>query len=128
MENQVVTRGIFVNSSGVRYAEAIAQGYKPIETRSRAMLHPCIGHRVAIIRTGRSGGPAIVGYATITGATFETAAWLDEHRNLTLIPEGSKYDAKGRGKWCYHLEDPETCKPIPLPGFVVRHGRSWCEF
>lgn len=122
-------KGIFVNEDGgIRYAQAIVEGHKPIETRSRHMLRQCVGDRVAVIRTRRGKGPHIVGYATIAGAEFWTAQELDERRDLTLIPEGSRYDCKGRGKWCYRMTDPETCDPFPLPSDAVRHGRSWCEF
>lgn len=121
--------GVFVNENGgVPYAHAIAQGIKPYETRSRHMLRQLVGERVAIIRTRRGKTPTVLGYATISGAEFWTAAELDERRDLTLIPPGSAYDCKGRGKWAYCMTDPETCDPFPLPSDAVRHGRSWCEF
>lgn len=121
--------GIFVRESGcVHYAQAIVRGYKPYETRSRNMLRQLVGERVAIISTGGRGGPVVVGYATILGAEFWTATELDERRNLTLIPEGSQFDCKGRGKWAYHMTDPMPCDPFLLPSDAVRHGRSWCEF
>lgn len=121
--------GVFVNENGgVPYAHAITQGIKPWETRSRNMLRQIVGERVAIIRTRRGKAPTVLGYATISGAEFWTAAELDERRNLTLIPEGSAYDCKGRGKWCYHMENPVECDPFLLPADAVRHGRSWCEF
>ena len=124
-----MTYGIFVNENGcVRYAEAIAKGYKPIETRTRNMLADCVGHRVAIVRTHRGKKPTVIGYADIVLAVKKDRQWLDEHRNLTLIPEGSKYDCKGAFKWCYQIANPEECEPFELPADAVRHGRSWCEF
>ena len=121
--------GIFVNQiGGVPYALAIVMGYKPIETRSRNMLRKCVGHRVAIIQTRRGRSPLVIGYATISSASFQTGAWLDANRELTLIPAGSLYDNQGRGKWCYQMENPEACQPYDLPSNAVRHGRSWCEF
>ena len=119
--------GIFVNSKEEPFAKAIVYKMKPIETRNRNMLSACIGRRVEIIETGK-GQPMVVGSATITHATYETAAWLDQHRDLTWIPAGSKYDATGTGKWCYHLKDAKPCKPYALPAYAIRHGRSWCEF
>ena len=121
--------GIFVNEDGgIRYADAIVQGYKTIETRTRNMLNPLVGKRVAIIRTRRGKAPTIVGYADIVNAVHRNGKWMDENRNLTLIPKGSKYDVNGWAKWCYYLENNQTCDPYPLPDGAVRHGRSWCEF
>ena len=120
--------GIFVHDTrAIKYALAIVMGYKPIETRFRNMLRPCIGHRVAIIQTG-FGWPQIVGYADITSASFCPAGQLDQFRDQTLIPPGSKFDSDTRGKWFYHMARPEACKPYPLPDTAIRHGRSWCEF
>lgn len=121
--------GIFVNEDGgVRYAEAIVKGYKPIETRNRNMLASLVGKRVAVVRTRRGKNPMIVGYVDIMGAFFHDKEWMHAHRDLTLIPEGSKHDCVNRGKWCYYLATPMTCKPFDLPKDAVRHGRSYCEF
>ena len=122
-------KGIFVNQNGcVKYAEAIVKGYKPIETRGKNMLNDCVGGRVAIIRTVRNKKPMIIGYVDIVKAVLHDGTWMSEHRNLTLIPEGSKYDCNGRAKWCYYLENPEECEPYLLPDNAIRHGRSWAEF
>lgn len=122
-------KGIFVNEDGgVRYAEAIVHGYKPIETRSRNMLAACVGERVAVIRTRRGKDPMIVGFVDIVSSAHCNGKWLDENRDKTLIPKGSKYDANGRAKWCYFLEFPAPCIPLQLPADALRHGRSWCEF
>ena len=122
--------GIFVNEDGgIRYADAIVKGYKPIETRTRNMLGKLVDQRVAVVRTHRGKNPVIVGSVTIESADFRTAQWLDSNRDLTLIPPGSKHDCKGRGKWCYTLSNPyKLDKPIPLPADSIRHGRSYCEF
>ena len=53
---------------------------------------------------------------------------FEMYRDLTLIPQGSAYDVKGKGKWFYWFENTEPCEPYPLPPSAVRHGRSWCEF
>lgn len=122
--------GIFVNENGgVRYAEAIVKGYKPIETRNRNMLAKCVGHNVAIIRTRRGQNPMIIGYADMYHSAKMDSKWLDDHRDLTLIPKGSAYDCKPNGsKWCYFLSDAYECDPMPLPENTIRHGRSYCEF
>ena len=122
-------KGMFVNSDGcVPYAEAIVSGAKVIETRSRDTLWRLDGERVAVIRTRRGKAPTIIGYVTINGRMWCEARNFGAWRNGHLIPEGSKYDAGNRGKWLYFLDDPEECKPYPLPADAVRHGRSWAEF
>ena len=121
--------GIFVNEDGgVPYAKAIVQGYKPIETRNRNMLRTLVGERVCVVRTKRNKRATIVGFVTIASAEFRSAEWLNEHRNETLIPPGSRHDCTGKGKWCYTLTDPrEAPIPFPLPKYAIRHGLSFCE-
>ena len=121
-------KGIFVNEDGgIRYANAIVDGVKKIETRSRNVLKPLVGERIAIVRTRQGKYTMIIGYATITRATLQSYEWLNKNRHLTLIPEGSKYD-HSPARWCYWMESAHRCKPYPLPKDTVRHGRSWCEF
>lgn len=122
-------KGIFVNENGgIRYAQMIVKGYKPIETRHRNMLSSLVGERVAIVRTHRGKTPVVLGYATILWAEHYNKEYMDAIRSLTLIPEGSEHDAGRNGKWCYYMADPVQCTPYPLPSSAVRHGRSWCEF
>ena len=130
IEKLAPIKGIFVNEDGcIPYARAIAQGIKPIETRNRNMLSALVGERVAIVSTRRSRSPIVVGFATIDKAEFMTVKQLDEIRDKTLIPVGSKYDALNHGKWCYTMTDPVSTRPIWFdPSAIVRHGRSWCEF
>lgn len=121
--------GIFVNEDGgVRYAQAIVQRVKPIETRTRNVFKQLVGERVAIIRTRRNKKPTIIGYARIKEAVFHTSDALDYLRDMTLIPVGSKYDSTSRGKWCYILGEAEECEPYELPHDAIRHGRSYAEF
>ena len=122
-------KGIFVNENGgIRYAQMIVKGCKPIETRHRNMLSSLVGERVAIVRTHRNKTPVVLGYATILWAEHYSKEYMDAIRSLTLIPEGSEHDAGRNGKWCYYMADPVQCDPYPLPSSAVRHGRSWCEF
>lgn len=121
--------GIFVNENGgIHYAEAIVSGIKPIETRSRNMLKSLVGERVAIIRTRRNSKPTIIGYADIDNYAFCPWTLWEMHRDETLIPPGSQYDIKGRGKWMYYMSNPEKCEPYELPTDAVRHGRSYAEW
>lgn len=121
--------GIFVNADGsVDYADAIVSRKKKVETRKRNMLKPLYGKRVAIVKTKRNTKPTVVGYATITCMFHYPKEYLDNIRDHTLIPEGSRYDSDENGKWCYWMSWAEKCKPFLLPADAVRHGRSWCEF
>lgn len=121
--------GIFVNENGgVPYARAIAQGIKPIETRSRNMLKSLVGQRVAIIRTGRHKKPTIIGYADMVRWEFCPCTLWEMYRAETLVPVGSKYDCRGRGKYFYFFENAEKCEPYELPADAIRHGRSYAEF
>jgi hypothetical protein len=122
-------KAIFVSdNAGIAYALEIANSRKPIETRTKNMLAHCVGDRVAIVRTRSGKAPQIVGHADMVKAELRPGAWLDQHRELTRIPAGSKYDAGGAAKWCYFLENAKPCTPYPLPADAIRHGRSWCEF
>lgn len=122
-------KAMFVNDDGpVKYATLIARGWKTIETRKKNMLRSLVGERVAIVRTGRGKVPEIIGYVDVVRYEFCPFCLFEMYRDLTCIPQGSKYDVSGRGKWFYHLANAETCDPYPLPADAVRHGRSWCEF
>ena len=122
-------KGIFVNENGcIPYAEAIVNGYKTIETRSRNMLSACVGENVAVIRTRRGRKPEIVGFVDIVSSEFCHADEFDKYFNQHCVPPQSKYACHGKGKWFYHLENAEAFFPQPLPSSAVRHGRSWCEF
>ena len=122
--------GIFVNEKkhGVPYAIALVTGYKQAESRNKDMLSGLVGKRVAVIGTGDYDTPTIVGYVTISRKQFCSVEDFKRLYMYHLVPSGSEYDAKGRGKWLYWVEDPEVCRHRPLPASAVRHGRSWCEF
>lgn len=119
-------KGMFVNENERPYAEGIVIGTKTIETRSKNMLAPLVGERVAVIRTVSGRKPWVVGYVDIVSAARKDRAFLDANRRKTKIPVGSPYDTPVR--WCYFLSNPEPCKPYLLPDDAIRHGRSWCEF
>ena len=122
--------GMFVHDTAKEpYAEQIANRLKLIETRKRDMLKNLVGQRVLIIRTRAGHKPDVLGTVLIYAKQYHTAQSLDAHRNLTLIPEGSKYDCTTGGKWGYWLSDAEKfTQPIPLDEFNVTHKtRSWAE-
>ena len=126
-------KAMFVNEDTVPYAHLIVSGKKLIETRTKNMLLPLVGERVAIVST-RKGRPAmVVGYATVNSYSFCPVNMLDMWRQETMIPKGDTYDNLGKrngrqGKWFYELYQAESCKPYALPENTVRHGRSWCEW
>lgn len=117
-----------LSRQGVPYADAIVQAYKSIETRSRNMLKALVGERVAVVRTVSGKVPVVVGYVTVVAASFCPATDFDKYFNQHLVPSGSVYDCRGKGKWFYHLANAETCEPFQVPASAIKHGRSWCEF
>ena len=126
-------KAMFVNEDGVPYAQLIVTGKKLIETRTKNMLLPLVGERVAIVSTHKGKKPMVVGYANVQNYSFCPITLLECWRRETMIPKGSTYDNLGKrngkqGKWFYELYKAEPCKPYPLPTSAVRHGRSWCEW
>lgn len=124
-------KGIFVRDDGkLSYAMEIVNGKKPWETRTKDMLGDLVGWRVNIIRTG-NGKPMVVGSADVVAKFRTHARYLDDNRDKTLIPVGSKYYRRNSENWfvwVYVLENAVPCEPYPLPASAIRHGRSWCEF
>lgn len=124
-----MTAAIYVNQSRyVPYADAITRGLKPIETRTRDVLGQFVGQRVLVIRTQAGKPAAIIGSVRIVDKRFCSAAELEDLRDQTLIPPGSKFDCKGRGKWCYFLNGAySTFQPVPLSDCkVIKKTRSFC--
>ena len=115
------------NTSGIRYADAIVQGYKLIETRSRDTLGKLVGERVLIVRTRAGHEAEVIGAVTITGKQFVPAADFGKLFDKHLVPPGSKFDAHGRGKWCYDLANAEAFdKATPLSKLgVIAKNRSY---
>lgn len=130
--------GIYVNSAkSINYAEAIVKGYKTIETRTRDVFKSLFKEsdtiRCGIIDTSRKV-PMLVGYVTLHKGykVYRDEFRTDKYYNKHLIPEGSKYDIKPGAsfKWCYEITDAHSLWTFPqeLPGNIIRHGRSFCEF
>ena len=113
--------GIYVNEPGcIPYAEALCQGYKTIETRTKDTLGFLVGENVLIIRTKRGMPSAVIGTVKISEKRFYSVSELENLRDKTLIPPGSMFDCKGRGKWGYTVENPIIySKPIPLSAFSI---------
>ena len=121
-------KAVFINGKRIPYPAWIVQRWKTIETRQRNMLSAMVGERVAIAETGRNKKPVIIGYVDIVSCKFCPAEEFDKYRRETMIPAGSEFDVKGKGKYLYFLANAEPCEPYLLPDNAIRHGRSWCEF
>lgn len=120
--------GIFVNDKEAPYSTLIGLNLKTIETRSKDMLKSCVGHRVALVSTGKSKCPMIVGYADIVCKSFCPSEYFADFQHLHLVSSDSKYNTNGKGKWFYFCDNGTLCEMYPLPENAIRHGRSWCEF
>ena len=116
------TNAIYIHDTKAEpFTEWILSGKKTIETRTRDVLHHCLYTRVLIIRT-RSGHDAeIVGSVYINNKGFFTKDQLDTMRSQTCISPDSKYNECNGGKWCYFLDKPERCDPVPLKDLTVYH-------
>lgn len=122
--------GIYVHQSkGIPYADAIVGGYKKIETRTKNTLGRFVGQRVFIVRTMDGRKPVVVGSVRIASACYRTPDWLEEHRNETCVPPGSRFDHHGRGKWIYRLDEPDRYEtPLELKDFnVTKRTRTFVE-
>lgn len=121
---------IYVRQSrAIPYADAIVQGYKTIETRTRNTLGRFIGQRVLIIRSMTGRWPEVIGSVRIVDGAHRSRGWLEGKRNQTLIPPGSHFDSDEHGKWCYDLADPIMYEaPVPLNEFnITRRTRTFVE-
>lgn len=107
--------GIHINDSKFPYTDMILCGGKKMETRFKPTLHPFIGQRVAIIRTGK--GPAtVVGTVEIAEKRWCNKEEFEALREWHRVPKGSKHDiGESGGKWCYRLKNAKKLdKPIVI--------------
>lgn len=114
--------GININDQHYPFTELILSGEKTIETRKTPSLHPYIGKRVGIIRTGK-GKATLVGFATIGQPIYyasESSFRNDESKHCVL--KGSKYDIDDNGKWGYPIIHPVKTQPMYVysKGIVAR--------
>ena len=117
----MIMPGIYVHETKAEpYATQIIRGKKTVETRGRDMLKRFVGKRVLVIRTRANKPAEIIGSVDITGKGYWNAQQLDKHRDITCIPEGSKFDT-GESRWAYKLENPIGLGPIPLNELTVLH-------
>lgn len=109
--------GINVNDKSQAFTEQILSGDKTIETRSRATLHPYIGQRMGLVRTGK-GKAQLVGYVTIgEPKLYTTSESFDADAGSHLVGADSPFHiakSKSGSKWGYQLLNAERIEPRPL--------------
>ena len=135
-KNSYLMYGIYVKSTrATPYAQAIIQGYKTLETRTRDVFKSLFKNKdeicVAIIETSGKRS-AILGLCILhKGQKIDCETFRsDEYFHKHLVPPHSKYDVKDSGfKWCYECTEPlPFLRPAELPRDIISHGRSYCEF
>jgi predicted transcriptional regulator len=114
--------GININDKDYPFTELIFSGNKTIETRRTASLHPYIGQRVGVIRTGK-GKATLVGFVTIGEPIYyRTEEEFRKDENKHCVCAGSKYDIDKNGKYGYPIINPNktTHRHINSKGIVAR--------
>ena len=114
--------GININDNDYPFTELIFAKNKTIETRKTKSLHPYIGQRVGIVRTGK-GKATLVGFVTIGEPIYyRTEEEFRKDENKHCVYAGSKYDIGDEGKWGYPIFDPVRVDPqyINSKGIIAR--------
>lgn len=106
--------GINVNDKHQAFTDQILSGAKTIETRSAPTLHPYIGKKMGLVRTGK-GKAMLVGYVTIGEPKLYTAeSSFDSDFDSHLVGKDSPFHiskSKKGSKWGYTLSDVEKVEP-----------------
>ena len=122
LESEDVSMGININDSEQPFTTQILNGEKTIETRNSPSLHPYVGKKVGIIRTGI--GPAtLVAYVVIGKPKFyNNEQEFDKDFNKHLVSKDSTYYISEKGKWGYPLEDVQSINPYTIKsiGIIAR--------
>lgn len=115
--------GININDRDYPFTELILSGVKTIETRKSTTLHPYIGRRVGVIRTGK-GKAMLVGFITIgEPIRYNSEEQFRRDESKHCVAKGSRYDIDTAGKWGYQIIDPVRIEPtlVTSKGIVARH-------
>ncbi len=121
-ESEDVSMWININDSKQPFTNQILNGEKTIETRNTPTLHPYVGKKVGIIRTG-VGQATLVGYAVVGKPKFyNNEQEFDKDYNKHLVSKNSPFYITKKGKWGYPLEDVQSINPyeIKSKGIVSR--------
>jgi len=109
--------GINVNDKHQSFTDQILGGSKTIETRNAPTLHPYVGKKMGLVRTGK-GKAMLVGYVTIgQPKLYTTKSSFDKDYDSHLVGEESPFHidkTKKGSKWGYSLMNPESIEPRPL--------------
>lgn len=109
--------GFNVNDKSQAFTDQILSGAKTIETRSAPTLHPYVGKRMGLVRTGK-GKAQVVGYVTIGKPKLYTnQKSFDDDAGSHLVGDDSPFHiskTKSGSKWGYELVDVERIDPRPL--------------
>jgi predicted transcriptional regulator len=113
------------NTKDESFADLIVDGLKTIETRESKSLHPYMGQRVAIIRTGLGKAVAIGEVTILKGFSWTNSRSIfDAHYDEHLVKKYSTfYIDESKGKYMYFLTDPvryDTEVPVNTLGIVAR--------
>lgn len=109
--------GFNVNDKSQAFTDQILSGDKTIETRNKPTLHPYIGQRMGLVRTGK-GKAQLVGYVTIGKPKLYTSQRaFDAEAGSHLVGSDSPFHiskTKNGSKWGYELLDVERIEPRHL--------------
>ena len=115
------------NTKDKPFADLIVDGFKTIETRESNSLHPYVGKRVAIVRTGE-GKAFAIGEVTITGFSWTNSKSIfDSHASSHMVTEDNAFYFKQNvGKYMYFLENAVRYQsPVAVgKGIVARQLTS----
>lgn len=94
------------NTKDKPFADLIVDGFKTIETRESNSLHPYVGKRIAIVRTGE-GKAFAIGEVTITGFMWTNSkSTFDDYLPLHMVNKDNIFYIKQSiGKYMYFLEN-----------------------
>lgn len=114
--------GVNINDKTQPFTAQILSGEKTVETRRTRSLHPYVGRRIGIVRTG-VGTATLVGYATVGEPVwYPDAQQFSADYSRHLVAPGTAHDCGTGGKWGYPLSDVEPVEPrvVTSRGIVAR--------
>ena len=111
------------NTKDKPFADLIVDGLKTIETRESNSLHPYVGERIAIVRTGE-GKAFAIGEVIITGFSWTNSESIfNSYEDMHMVEKGNPFYIKqGIGKYMYFLDNAVRYKtPVAVGrGIVAR--------
>lgn len=108
------------------FARLLANGTKKIETRRYKVPDHYLGHRIAIIETGK-GKAKIIGSAELTGwYTYRDRDHWHRESGLHLVERGSDFDwLDDSPRYGWKVSDAKLlASPVDAPS---KRGLVWCK-